>query len=42
MNLKLTVMRNWKRLLNCNIIVNMICLFYSNANGMTPLIEELE
>jgi len=42
MSLKLTIVVNYKRSLNCNIIASIIKYFYSNAIGMTPLTEKSE
>jgi len=41
-SLKLTIMVNWKRSLNCNIITSIIKYFYSNVIGMTPVTEKSE
>jgi hypothetical protein len=41
-SLKLTIMVDWKRSSNCNIIASRIECFYSNAIGMTQLTEESE
>jgi hypothetical protein len=41
-SLKLTIMINEKRSLNCNIIASRMECFYSNAIGMKPLTEESE
>ena len=39
-SLKLTIMINWNRSSNCNIIESRIECFYSNVIGMTPVTEK--